>query len=442
MTGMPSRHLPAHPIRGLRCCMPTSTTPPNDATWARRARSGRSGTARSSRDRTRSSSRPSSCPSRPSAPHGPRTHSTGSCSSGSCRPRRPARGCWHSPRIARVTRGYWGSASSSTSSWPHASAVAFGILAILFLVLPGGCPARVLLSPRPVGLCCARCSSAGCGASGCCTSGHSATTWLVRSSSAVRTTSPTSIAQVAANSGAVYRIVGAAVDDDPRRRCSPWASSGSPSSGDTRRRRLERPSSENADAVIVAGQPDEGSEFIRRLGWDLEGTAAELVLSSAASRMSRAPASTSVRSTGSADPRRDAGRSRAASTSSSARSTSCSSAVAIVVLACRSLLVHRVLVTLDSPGPVLFRQTTLSAATGATFQMLQVPLDGGRPPRTTSPASATRTRAPGVLFKLQERSARHAGRPDAPQVLPRRAPPALERARRRHEHRRPAPAAA
>ncbi len=35
-----------------------------------------------------------------------------------------------------------------------------------------------------------------------------------------------------------------------------------------------------ADAVIVAGQPDGGAEFIRTLGWKLEGTATELVLAS------------------------------------------------------------------------------------------------------------------------------------------------------------------
>jgi exopolysaccharide biosynthesis polyprenyl glycosylphosphotransferase len=34
------------------------------------------------------------------------------------------------------------------------------------------------------------------------------------------------------------------------------------------------------DAVIVAGHPNGGSQFIRKLGWDLEGTSAELVLSS------------------------------------------------------------------------------------------------------------------------------------------------------------------
>ncbi len=34
------------------------------------------------------------------------------------------------------------------------------------------------------------------------------------------------------------------------------------------------------DTVIVAGHPRGGSEFIRNLGWDLEGTSAELVLSS------------------------------------------------------------------------------------------------------------------------------------------------------------------
>lgn len=36
----------------------------------------------------------------------------------------------------------------------------------------------------------------------------------------------------------------------------------------------------HVDTVIVAGQPDGGRDFIRDLGWDLEGTAAELVVAS------------------------------------------------------------------------------------------------------------------------------------------------------------------
>ncbi len=36
----------------------------------------------------------------------------------------------------------------------------------------------------------------------------------------------------------------------------------------------------DADAVIVAGQPNTGGDFIRKLAWQLEGTAAELILAS------------------------------------------------------------------------------------------------------------------------------------------------------------------
>jgi len=35
-----------------------------------------------------------------------------------------------------------------------------------------------------------------------------------------------------------------------------------------------------ADSIIVASRPDDDADFIRRLSWDLEGTAAELILSS------------------------------------------------------------------------------------------------------------------------------------------------------------------
>ena len=35
-----------------------------------------------------------------------------------------------------------------------------------------------------------------------------------------------------------------------------------------------------ADSIIVASRPDDDPDFIRRLSWELEGTAAELILSS------------------------------------------------------------------------------------------------------------------------------------------------------------------
>ena len=53
-----------------------------------------------------------------------------------------------------------------------------------------------------------------------------------------------------------------------------------------------------AEAVIIAGRTPGDGEFIRELGWHLEGTGAELVLVQPASPTSPAPGSTSSPSTG------------------------------------------------------------------------------------------------------------------------------------------------
>lgn len=86
------------------------------------------------------------------------------------------------------------------------------------------------------------------------------------------------VRQIAEKSGAAYHVVGVALED-----------------GDTtgvlsRGYRIpvvadsahvaDAVGSMGVDAVIVAGHPRGGSTFIRNLGWDLEGTPAELVLSS------------------------------------------------------------------------------------------------------------------------------------------------------------------
>jgi exopolysaccharide biosynthesis polyprenyl glycosylphosphotransferase len=86
------------------------------------------------------------------------------------------------------------------------------------------------------------------------------------------------VRQIAEKSGAAYHVVGVALED-----------------GDTtgvlsRGNRIpvvadsahvaDAVGAMGVDAVIVAGHPRGGSTFIRNLGWDLEGTSAELVLSS------------------------------------------------------------------------------------------------------------------------------------------------------------------
>lgn len=84
--------------------------------------------------------------------------------------------------------------------------------------------------------------------------------------------------QIQAKSGAAYHVVGVALDD-PDRSAVSIDSRELPvvgGLGDVR----EATTRLGVDTVIVAGQPRGGSRFIRNLGWALEGTSADLVLAS------------------------------------------------------------------------------------------------------------------------------------------------------------------
>jgi exopolysaccharide biosynthesis polyprenyl glycosylphosphotransferase len=86
------------------------------------------------------------------------------------------------------------------------------------------------------------------------------------------------IGQVDAKSGAAYCVVGAALESDG----GPAVTAGNhevPVVADLSHA-ASAAASMGVDSVIVAGAPDGGSQFIRSLAWDLEGTSAELVLSS------------------------------------------------------------------------------------------------------------------------------------------------------------------
>ena len=174
------------------------------------------------------------------------------------------------------------------------------------------------------------------------------------------------ISQISRNSGAAYDVVGAAVDDAPR---GPVAVGG-----------LRVPviaaldgvaaaaAAVDADAVIVAGQPIEGSEYIRRLGWDLEGTSAELVLSSrltdvAGPRIHFRPVD-GLPLIHVETPTFEGGKHVL---KRSVDVVFCS--IALVVLL-PLMLVIALLIKLDSPGPVLFRQQRCGRS-GHTFQMLK-----------------------------------------------------------------------
>ncbi|MFD4422835.1 sugar transferase [Agromyces sp. NPDC058484] len=174
------------------------------------------------------------------------------------------------------------------------------------------------------------------------------------------------IAQIARSSGAAYRIVGAAVDD---------AAAGTVTAGGLRVQVIcemsdvaEAAAAADADCVIVAGQPTEGGEFVRKLGWDLEGTAAELVLSSrladvAGPRIHFRPVD-GLPLIHVETPRFEGGK-HVLKRSMDVMLTS----IALVVLM-PLMLAIAVLIKLDSPGPVLFRQQRCGRS-GQAFQMLK-----------------------------------------------------------------------
>ena len=85
------------------------------------------------------------------------------------------------------------------------------------------------------------------------------------------------VGQIDRKSGAAYYVVGAALDDDGPGitvgdRCVPVVADLDHTAGAA--------TAMGVDAVIVAGQPPRGSQFIRNIAWELEHTKAELVLAS------------------------------------------------------------------------------------------------------------------------------------------------------------------
>jgi exopolysaccharide biosynthesis polyprenyl glycosylphosphotransferase len=247
----------------------------------------------------------------------------------------------------------------------NASALAFGMLAILFLVLRVDFAAAYFLLALPVGL-----------------GALVLDRWLWRKwllhqrefghylARAIvvghRDDVEYVITQIAANTGAVYRVVGAAVDDAPGPQLTV---------GEQRIPVVAEPdgvaaaaASVSADAVIVAGQPDEGGEFVRQLGWDLEATPAELVLSSrltdvAGPRIHFRPVD-GLPLIHVETPTFEGGKHVLK------RSVDVVlSAIALIVLL-PFMLVIGLIVRIDSPGPALFRQRRCGR-NGDTFEMLK-----------------------------------------------------------------------
>lgn len=204
------------------------------------------------------------------------------------------------------------------------------------------------------------------------------------------------VAQIAANSGAAYRVVAAAVDDAvggaltvEGRRIPVVAKRDDVAAA---------AASVSADAVIVAGQPDEGGEFVRQLGWDLEGTPAELVLSSrltdvAGPRIHFRPVD-GLPLIHVETPTFEGGKHILK------RSVDIVlSAIAIVVFM-PLMVVIGVLVKLDSPGPALFRQRRCSR-NGETFQMVKF-RSMVRTAEDDLAGLLDRNEGSGVLFKLRD----------------------------------------
>ena len=174
------------------------------------------------------------------------------------------------------------------------------------------------------------------------------------------------VSQIDNKSGAAYYIVGAALEDGI----------GAEISAGERRVPIvsdfahvaAAAAAMGVDTVIVAGQPSGGSSYIRNLGWDLEGTSAELVLSSrltdvAGPRIHFRPVD-GLPLIHVEIPRFEGGR-HALKRTLDIVTTSCALLFLLPVLA-----VIAVLIKLDSAGPVLFRQERCGR-NGQTFRMIK-----------------------------------------------------------------------
>lgn len=154
----------------------------------------------------------------------------------------------------------------------------------------------------------------------------------------------------------------------------------------------------SADVVIVAGQPAGQREFIRDLAWELEGSATELILASrltnvAGPRIHFRPVE-GLPLMHVELPQYDGGK-HVLKRFFDAVSASLGLAVAMPVLLVIGLLIH-----LDSPGPVLFRQERVGRD-GRTFTLLKLRTMVVGADRDLSVLGASNDGA-GLLFKLRD----------------------------------------
>ncbi|MGO4785728.1 sugar transferase [Cryobacterium sp. W22_MBD10_FK3] len=175
------------------------------------------------------------------------------------------------------------------------------------------------------------------------------------------------VQQIDAKSGAAYHVVGAALEGENVTSVTsaghrvPVVSDFAHVAGAAQ--------SLGVDAVIVAGHPSLGSTFIRNLGWDLERTTAELVLSSrltdvAGPRIHFRPVE-GLPLIHVEIPQYDGAKHVLK------RALDITLGALALLLISPVLVVIGVLVKLDSPGPVLFRQERVGR-NGRTFHMLKI----------------------------------------------------------------------
>ncbi|WP_158866173.1 sugar transferase [Leifsonia sp. AG29] len=202
-------------------------------------------------------------------------------------------------------------------------------------------------------------------------------------------------AQIQAKSGAAYHVVGVALEDieqdvlDVGSERLPVV--GGMSDVTQAARRL------GVDTVIVAGQPHGGSRFIRNLGWALEGTATDLVLASrltdvAGPRIHFRPVE-GLPLIHVEIPQFEGGKHVLKRLLDVVLS-----GTALLVLAIPMLIVA-LIIRIDDPGPALFRQQRVGR-NGSTFTMLKFRSMVMDAEARLAELNA-RNEGNGVLFKLK-----------------------------------------
>ena len=203
------------------------------------------------------------------------------------------------------------------------------------------------------------------------------------------------VSQIGTKSGAAYYIVGAALEngmgDDisAGERTIPIVADFEHVAGAA--------AAMCVDTVIVAGQPSGGSSYIRKLGWDLEGTSAELVLSSrltdvAGPRIHFRPVE-GLPLIHVEIPRFEGARHALKRTLDIV-----TSGLALFFLL-PMLTVLALLIKLDSPGPVLFRQERCGR-NAQTFRMIKF-RSMVQTAEDDLAGLLDRNEASGVLFKIR-----------------------------------------